>query len=76
MKTGNDGKVRLRIIYVDWNLWSTGDLINLVKVKDKIPEYATRQTAIGLVDPWISHKMDRDLASKVKIKEPTPFRTP
>jgi len=44
------------------------------KLKDSVPEYATRQTAIGLVDPWINHKMDHVLNDPVRVKEHQPFR--
>lgn len=39
-------------------------------------EYQTRQTALGLVDPWVDHQMDVTLLPKTIVKEPAPFKEP
>ncbi|XP_067927825.1 uncharacterized protein [Watersipora subatra] len=44
------------------------------KLKNSTQQYATRNTAIGLVDPWVSNKMDATPGQPIKIKKPQPFR--
>ena len=51
-------------------------MLPFLQLKDTVPEYATSQTAIGLVDPWVNHKMDHVLSDPVKVKDPQPFRQP